>query len=55
MAEASAGAGQIAGSISAVAQGAQLTSQSVADTQRAAEELARMSAELREVVGRFSA
>ncbi|MBG0826116.1 methyl-accepting chemotaxis protein [Planomonospora sp. ID91781] len=55
VAEASAGSGQIAGNISAVAQAAQLTSRSVADTQRAAEDLARMSAELREVVGRFSA
>ncbi|GAA3167276.1 methyl-accepting chemotaxis protein [Planomonospora alba] len=53
--EAAAGSGQIAGNISAVAQAAEMTSQSVTDTQRAAEELARMSAELRAVVNRFSA
>ncbi|MBG0833349.1 methyl-accepting chemotaxis protein [Planomonospora sp. ID67723] len=54
VAEAAAGSGQIAGNISAVAQAAQLTSSSVGDTQRASEELARMSEELRAVVGRFS-
>ncbi|GIH81467.1 methyl-accepting chemotaxis protein [Planobispora longispora] len=54
VAEAAAGSGQIAGNISSVAHAAQTTSGSVVDTQRAAEELARMSTELRAVVGRFS-
>ncbi|WP_203863702.1 hypothetical protein, partial [Planobispora rosea] len=54
VAEAAAGSGQIAGNISSVATAAQMTSGSVVDTQRAAEELARMSAELRAVVSRFS-
>ncbi|MFB9888624.1 hypothetical protein, partial [Planobispora takensis] len=54
VAEAAAGSGQIAGNIAAVARAAQLTSESVGQSQRAAAELAGMSAELRSLVGRFS-
>jgi methyl-accepting chemotaxis protein len=51
--EAASGATDIAGNITGVASAAQSTSEGVAQTRQAAEELARMSGELREVVGSF--
>jgi methyl-accepting chemotaxis protein len=51
--EAAAGSTEIAANISGVASAAQLTTESVADSQRASEELARMSSELQTLIGRF--
>jgi methyl-accepting chemotaxis protein len=51
--EAATGTGDIAQNITGVAQAANNTSQGVAETQQAITELARMSAGLSEVVGRF--
>jgi methyl-accepting chemotaxis protein len=53
VAEASNGTQGIAAAISGLAAGTQETNQRVADAQRAAGELARMSGELQEAVGRF--
>ncbi|MCM4078781.1 methyl-accepting chemotaxis protein [Paractinoplanes hotanensis] len=51
--EAAAGSGEIAENITGVAEAARLTSQSVAETQEATSDLARMSSELRSVVSAF--
>ena len=51
--EAATGSGEIAGSISGVAQAASATTAGVAQTRQAAEELARMSGGLQELVQRF--
>jgi methyl-accepting chemotaxis protein len=51
--EAATGSSEIAANISGVAAAAQLTTESVADSQRASEDLARMSSELQTVIGRF--
>ena len=51
--EAAAGSGEIAENITGVAEAARLTSQSVAETQEATADLARMSSELRSVVSAF--
>ncbi|WP_250034941.1 methyl-accepting chemotaxis protein [Paractinoplanes maris] len=51
--EAAGGAGEIAENITGVAEAARLTSQSVAETQEATADLARMSSELRSVVSAF--
>ncbi len=51
--DAAAGVSGIATSISTVATAAQLTTESVAESQRAARDLARMSSELNVLVGRF--
>jgi methyl-accepting chemotaxis protein len=53
VAEAAAGAGQIAQNITGVATSTQLTTQNVVESQRSAADLARMSTELQELVGRF--
>jgi methyl-accepting chemotaxis protein len=53
VAEAAHGTQGIAAAISGLAAGTQETNQRVADAQRAAGELARMSGELQEAVGRF--
>ncbi|HEY6796093.1 MAG TPA: methyl-accepting chemotaxis protein [Kineosporiaceae bacterium] len=53
VADAAAGAGAIAASIEYVATAAQSSSAGVAEAQRSTEELARLSAQLREVVRRF--
>jgi methyl-accepting chemotaxis protein len=54
VAEAATGTQGIAAAISGLAAGTQETNQQVADAQRAAGELARMSGELQEAVGRFT-
>ncbi|MGY1828052.1 MULTISPECIES: methyl-accepting chemotaxis protein [unclassified Blastococcus] len=54
VAEAASGTQGIAAAISGLAAGTQETNQRVADAQRAAGELARMSGELQEAVGRFT-
>ncbi|SHN48258.1 hypothetical protein SAMN05443668_1415, partial [Cryptosporangium aurantiacum] len=51
--EAATGSASIAGNISGVASAAQTTSATVLETQQSAEELARMSADLQMLVGRF--
>ncbi|SHN47953.1 hypothetical protein SAMN05443668_13056, partial [Cryptosporangium aurantiacum] len=51
--EASTGATSIAHNIAGVAAAAQTTTTTVLDTQRSAEELARMSADLQAIVTRF--
>jgi methyl-accepting chemotaxis protein len=51
--EAARGSGEIAKNITGVAQAAQSTTQGAGDSQKAAEQLARMSSELRELVGQF--
>ncbi|SHN87395.1 methyl-accepting chemotaxis protein [Geodermatophilus obscurus] len=51
--EAATGSGEIAGSITGVAQAASATTAGVAQTRQAAEELARMSGGLQELVQRF--
>jgi methyl-accepting chemotaxis protein len=51
--EAAAGSAEIAANIIAVAAASQQTTQTVGDSQRASAELARMSAEMRGIVGRF--
>jgi methyl-accepting chemotaxis protein len=53
VAEAASGSQDIAAAISGLAAGTQETNQRVGDAQQAAVELARMSAELQEAVGRF--
>ncbi|GII26471.1 methyl-accepting chemotaxis protein [Planosporangium mesophilum] len=53
VAEASTGASDIAGNITSVAAAAQETNTGIADTNRAAEDLARMGSELQQLVGRF--
>ncbi|MGX5653611.1 methyl-accepting chemotaxis protein [Geodermatophilus nigrescens] len=52
--EAATGAAEIAGNITGVAEAAQVTTEGVSQAQQAATELARMSAELRAVVSRFT-
>jgi methyl-accepting chemotaxis protein len=54
VAEAASGSQDIAAAISGLAAGTQETNQRVEDAQRAASELARMSGELQEAVGRFT-
>jgi methyl-accepting chemotaxis protein len=51
--EAASGVGEIASGVEALATAARLTTESVADSQRASEELARMSGELQTLVGTF--
>ena len=51
--EAATGSGEIAGSINGVAHAAAATTSGVAQTRQAAEELARMSGDLQELVQRF--
>jgi len=51
--EAARGAGEIAKNISGVAEAAQSTSHGAGDSQKAAQALAKMSTELRDLVGRF--
>jgi methyl-accepting chemotaxis protein len=51
--EAATGAGEIARSITGVASAAQSTNAGVGESQRAAEELAQMSADLQQLVGQF--
>ncbi|HEV7823462.1 MAG TPA: methyl-accepting chemotaxis protein, partial [Mycobacteriales bacterium] len=53
VAEAATGAGEIAATITAVATATQLTAGSVTEARHASGSLARMSAELQELVGRF--
>jgi methyl-accepting chemotaxis protein len=53
VAEAAAGAGEIASNITGVATSAQVTTESVTEAQAAATDLARMSGELQALVGRF--
>jgi methyl-accepting chemotaxis protein len=53
VAEAAAGVGDVASGVDDLAATTRLTTESVADTQRAAEELARMSGELQTMVNRF--
>jgi methyl-accepting chemotaxis protein len=53
VAEAADGSRNIAAAISGLAEGTQLTNDRVEDAQRAAAELARMSGELQDAVGRF--
>jgi methyl-accepting chemotaxis protein len=53
VAEAATGAGEIAQNITGVASATQQTTDAVADAQAASEDLARMSAELQALVGRF--
>jgi len=52
--EAAAGSAEIAANIVSVASAAQLTTESVTESQRASEELARMSSEMHTVVARFT-
>ena len=52
--EAATGAGDIAGTIVGVATAAQTTSEGVADSQRAASELARLATELQQTVSHFT-
>ena len=54
VAEAATGSGEIAANIAGVAAAAGTTTEGVADSQRAATELARMSAELQTLVNRFT-
>ncbi|NJC72818.1 methyl-accepting chemotaxis protein [Planosporangium thailandense] len=54
VAEASTGATDIAGNITGVASAAQSTNAGIAETNRAASDLARMGAELQELVSRFT-
>jgi methyl-accepting chemotaxis protein len=51
--EAATGSAEIAANIAGVATAAQMTTESVADSQRASEELARMSGDLQTLIGRF--
>jgi methyl-accepting chemotaxis protein len=51
--EAATGSGRIAGTVSGVAQAASATTAGVAPTRTAAEELARMSGGLQDLVQRF--
>jgi len=51
--EAAKGSGEVAKNITGVATAAQSTSSGASDSQRAAQQLARMSTELRELVGQF--
>ena len=51
--EAATGSAEIATNISGVATAAQMTTQGVNDSQRASEDLARMSGELQSLIGRF--
>jgi len=51
--EAARGSGEVAQNIQGVAQAAQSTSQGATDSQKAASNLAQMSTQLRELVGRF--
>jgi methyl-accepting chemotaxis protein len=51
--EAANGVGEIAAGVGTLATAARMTTESVADSQRAAEELARMSGELQTLVGTF--
>jgi methyl-accepting chemotaxis protein len=51
--EAAKGSGEVAKNITGVAQAAQSTSSGAADSQKAAQQLARMSTDLRELVGQF--
>jgi methyl-accepting chemotaxis protein len=53
VAEAASGSQNIAAAITGLAAGTQETNERVADAQRAAGELARMSADLQEAVARF--
>jgi len=53
VAEAASGVGEVATGVDNLAATTRLTTESIADTQRAAEELARMSGELQKMVGRF--
>jgi len=53
VAEAATGSGEIAANIAGVADAADLTAQGVAESQGAVHELARMSVELRSLVGQF--
>ncbi|MBI1758348.1 MAG: methyl-accepting chemotaxis protein [Actinobacteria bacterium] len=53
VAEAASKSSEIAGNIESVAASAQASTAGIAQTQRAASELAQMSADLRELVGRF--
>lgn len=52
--EAAAGSGEIAVNISGVADAAALTTQGAGESQEAVDELARMSADLKVLVGQFS-
>ena len=54
VAEAASGTQGIAAAITGLAAGTQETNRQVDDAQRAAAELARMSGELQEAIGRFS-
>ena len=54
VAEAATGSGEIAANISGVAMAAGSTSEGVARTQQAASELARLSDDLGQLVGRFT-
>jgi methyl-accepting chemotaxis protein len=54
VAEAASGSGDIAANIAGVAHAAQATTEAVAQTQQAAEELSRTSGSLRALVGRFT-
>jgi methyl-accepting chemotaxis protein len=51
--DAARGSGDITGRITAMAQAAESTSQGASDTQKAAQELVQMSAQLRSLVGQF--
>jgi methyl-accepting chemotaxis protein len=53
VAEAATGAGEIAQNISGVATSAQVTTETVAEAQQAATDLARMSGDLQTLVSRF--
>jgi hypothetical protein len=54
VAEAAQGSGEITSNIAGVAQAAQSTSRGSADTQKAAQELVQMSAQLRALVAQFN-
>jgi methyl-accepting chemotaxis protein len=54
VAEAATGSGEIAVNISGVAAAAQVTTEGVSDTQRAATDVARLAADLQTLVGRFT-